>query len=234
MRWFWYASPQTFFPLAGRIALWCGFAAALLAAAGLYVGFFVAPTDAQQGEAYRIIFIHVPAAWMSMFLYVLMAFWAAIGLAFNTRLSGMMASAIAPTGALFTFIALWTGSLWGKPTWGTWWVWDARLTSELILLFLYFGFMALHAAIEDPRRADRACAVLALVGVVNVPIIYYSVQWWNTLHQGASVSLTRAPTMAKTMLTGMLLMALAFWLYSMAVAMVRVRCIIREREAMAA
>jgi heme exporter protein C len=163
-----------------------------------------------------------------------MAFWAAIGLAFNTRLSGMMASAIAPTGALFTFIALWTGSLWGKPTWGTWWVWDARLTSELILLFLYFGFMALHAAIEDVRRADRACAVLALVGVVNVPIIYYSVQWWNTLHQGASVSLTRAPTMAKTMLTGMLLMALAFWLYSIAVAMLRVRCIIREREAVAA
>jgi heme exporter protein C len=234
MRWFWYASPQTFFPLAGRIALWCGFAAAILAAAGLYVGFFVAPTDAQQGEAYRIIFIHVPAAWMSMFLYVVMAFWAAIGLAFNTRLSGMMASAIAPTGALFTFIALWTGSLWGKPTWGTWWVWDARLTSELILLFLYFGFMALHAAIEDVRRADRACAVLALVGVVNVPIIYYSVQWWNTLHQGASVSLTRAPTMAKTMLTGMLLMALAFWLYSIAVAMLRVRCIIREREAVVA
>ena len=234
MRWYWYASPQTFFPLAGRIALWCGLAAVPLALAGLYVGFFVAPTDAQQGEAYRIIFVHVPAAWMSMFLYVVMAFWAAIGLAFNTRLSGMMASAIAPTGALFTFIALWTGSLWGKPTWGTWWVWDARLTSELILLFLYFGFMALHAAIEDPRRADRACAVLALVGVVNIPIIYYSVQWWNTLHQGASVSLTRAPTMAKTMLTGMLLMALAFWLYSMAVAMVRVRCIMREREAVAA
>jgi len=234
MRWFWYASPQTFFPLAGRIAPWCGLAAAVLAAAGLYIGFFVAPTDAQQGEAYRIIFIHVPAAWMSMFLYVVMAFWAALGLALNTRLSGMLASAIAPTGALFTFIALWTGSLWGKPTWGTYWVWDARLTSELILLFLYFGFMALHAAIEDPRRADRACAVLALVGVVNIPIIYYSVQWWNTLHQGASVSLTRAPTMAKTMLAGMLLMALAFWLYSIAVAMVRVRCIIREREGRAA
>jgi heme exporter protein C len=233
MRWFWYASPQTFFPLAGRIAPWCGLAAAILAAAGLYVGFFVAPTDAQQGEAYRIIFIHVPAAWMSMFIYLVMAAWAAIGLAFNTRLSGMMASALAPTGALFTFIALWTGSLWGKPTWGTYWVWDARLTSELILLFLYFGFMALHAAIEDPRRADRACAVLALVGVVNIPIIYYSVQWWNTLHQGASVSLTRAPTMAKTMLVGMLLMALAFWLYTIAVAMVRVRCIIKEREAWA-
>jgi heme exporter protein C len=231
IKWFWYASPQAFFPLAGTIARWCAVAAALLAAAGLYVGFFVAPTDAQQGEAYRIIFIHVPAAWMSMFLYVVMAFWAAIGLAFNTRLSGMMASAVAPTGALFTFIALWTGALWGRPTWGAYWVWDARLTSELILLFLYLGFMALQAAIDDPRRADRAGAVLAIVGVVNIPIIHYSVVWWNTLHQGASVSVTRAPTMAATMLTGMLLMALAFWMYSIAVSLVRVRCIIRERGA---
>jgi heme exporter protein C len=165
-----------------------------------------------------------------MFLYVVMAFWAAIGLAFNTRLSSMMASAIAPTGALFTFLALWTGALWGRPTWGAYWVWDARLTSELILLFLYLGFMALQAAIDDPRRADRAGAVLAIVGAVNVPIIYYSVQWWNTLHQGASVSLTRAPSMASTMLTGMLLMALAFWLYSIATSLARVRCIIQERE----
>jgi heme exporter protein C len=229
MKWFWYASPQTFYPLARTIARGSGIAAALLAAAGLYIGFFVAPTDAQQGEAYRIIFIHVPAAWMSMFIYVVMACWAALGLALNTRLSGMMASALAPTGALFTFIALWTGSLWGKPTWGTYWVWDARLTSELILLFLYLGFMALQAAIDDPRRADRAGALLAIVGAVNIPIIHYSVVWWNTLHQGASVSVTRAPTLAATMLTGMLLMALAFWAYSIAVSMVRVRCIIRER-----
>jgi heme exporter protein C len=228
MKWFWYASPQTFYPLAGKIAHVCAWGAGLLTLAGLYIGFFVAPTDAQQGEAYRIIFIHVPAAWMSMFIYVVMAFWAALGLALNTRLSAMMANALAPTGALFTFLALWTGSLWGKPTWGTYWVWDARLTSELILLFLYFGFMALHAAIDEPRRADRAAAVLAIVGVVNIPIIYFSVQWWNTLHQGASVSLTRAPTMAKTMLTGMLLMALAFWLYSIAVSLFRVRCMIRE------
>ena len=205
-------------------------AAAIFALVGLYVAFFVAPTDAQQGESYRIIFIHVGAAWMSMFIYVIMAFWAGVGLTFNTRLSGMMATAVAPTGALFTFIALWTGALWGKPTWGAWWVWDARLTSELILLFLYFGFMALHAAIEDPRRADRAAAVLALVGVVNVPIIYFSVKWWNTLHQGASVSLTRAPTMAATMFTGMILMALAFWMYSIAVSLARVRSIILERE----
>jgi heme exporter protein C len=229
-RWFWYASPQTFYPLAGSIARVAGIAAAVLTVAGLYVGFVVAPTDAQQGEAYRIIFIHVPAAWMSMFIYLVMAFWAALGLAFNTRLSGMMASALAPTGALFTFIALWTGSLWGKPTWGTYWVWDARLTSELILLFLYLGFIALKASIDDARRADRAGALLALVGAVNVPIIYYSVQWWNTLHQGASVSLTRAPSMAAAMFAGMMLMALAFWLYSIAVAMARVRCIILERQ----
>jgi heme exporter protein C len=231
MNWFWYASPQTFYPLAGRTAPWFGAAAAALCAAGLYVAFFVAPTDAQQGEVYRIIFIHVPAAWLSMFIYVVMACWAALGLAFNTRLSGMMASALAPTGALFTAIALWTGSLWGRPTWGTYWVWDARLTSELFLLFLYLGFIALQAAIDDPRRADRAGALLAIVGVVNIPIIHYSVVWWNTLHQGASVSMTRAPTMAAQMLAGMLLMALAFWMYSIAVTLVRVRCIIREREA---
>jgi heme exporter protein C len=231
MNWFWYASPQTFFPLAGHIARVCAVLAALLAIAGLYIGFFVAPTDAQQGEAYRIIFIHVPAAWMSMFLYVAMACWAAIGLAFNTRLSSMMATAIAPTGALFTFIALWTGSLWGRPTWGTYWVWDARLTSELILLFLYFGFMALQAAIDDPRRADRAGALLAIVGVVNVPIIYYSVQWWNTLHQGSSVSMRTGSSMAMTMLTAMLIMVFAFWAYAIAATMTRVRRIIREREA---
>jgi heme exporter protein C len=167
---------------------------------------------------------------MSMFLYVVMAFWAAVGLALNTRLSSMMATAIAPTGAIMTFIALWSGALWGRPTWGTYWVWDARLTSELILLFLYLGFMALQAAIDDPRRADKAGAVLALVGVVNVPIIYFSVKWWNTLHQGASVSLSKAPTMAATMLTGMLVMALGFWMYSIAISLARVRAIILERE----
>jgi heme exporter protein C len=204
--------------------------AAILGIAGLYIGFFVAPTDAQQSEVYRVIFIHVPAAWMSMFIYLVMAGWAAIGLIFNTRLSSMMASALAPTGAMFTFVALWTGALWGKPTWGTWWVWDARLTSELILLFLYIGFIALQAAIDDPRRADQAGALLAIVGVVNVPIIYFSVRWWNTLHQGASVSLTSAPKMAATMLLGMLVMALACWMYSIAAALWRVRSIIAERE----
>jgi len=228
IKWFWYSSPQTFFPLAGRIARICTVLAAVFGVAGLYTGLFVAPTDATQGEVYRVIFIHVPAAWMSMFLYVVMAFWAAVGLSFNTRLSFLMARALAPTGALFTFIALWTGSLWGKPTWGTWWVWDARLTSELILLFLYFGFIALQASIDERRRADRAGAVLAIVGVVNIPIIYYSVKWWNTLHQGASVSFSKAPSMATTMFIGMILMALCFWAYSIAVALTRVRCEIAE------
>ena len=226
-----FASPQAFFPLAGQMIPWFAVPAAVLAVAGLYVGFFVAPTDATQGESYRIIFLHVPAAWMSMFLYLVMAGWAAVGLAFNTRLSGMMASAIAPTGAMFTFVALWSGALWGKPTWGTYWVWDARLTSELILLFLYLGFIALQAAIDDRRRAEQAGAILALVGVVNIPIIYFSVQWWNTLHQGASVSFTKAPTMAATMFTGMILMALAFWMYSIAVSLVRLRGMIREERA---
>jgi len=234
VHWFKYASPATFYPLAGRLFPWFAVLAALFTLAGLYVGFFLAPTDFQQGEAYRIIFIHVPAAWMSMFIYVIMAGYGALSLVFNTRLASMMMRALAPTGALFTFIALWTGSLWGKPMWGAWWVWDARLTSELILLFLYMGLMALQAAIDDPRRSDRAGAALALVGVVNVPIIYFSVKWWNTLHQGASVSLTRAPSMAHVMLLGMLLLALGFWMYSIAVALARVQCIISERERNAA
>ncbi|MBL8497085.1 heme ABC transporter permease [Nitrosomonas sp. JL21] len=230
INWFKYSSPASFYSLAGKMIPFFTVIAIILLAAGLYVGFFVAPTDFQQGEAYRIIFIHVPAAWMSMFLYVVMAFWAGIGLAFNTRLSAMFASAIAPTGAMFTFIALWTGSLWGKPMWGTWWVWDARLTSELILLFLYIGFMSLQAAIDDPRRADKAGAIIALVGVVNIPIIYFSVQWWNTLHQGASVSVNQAPSMATTMLAGMLIMVFASWMYSIAVILKRTRIIILERE----
>jgi len=230
INWFKFSSPKTFYPLAGKLIPWLAAMATMLAIAGMYVGFFVAPTDAQQGEGYRIIFLHVPVSWMSMLIYLAMAFWAAIGLVFNSRLSAMMASALAPTGAIFTFLSLWTGALWGKPMWGTWWVWDARLTSELILLFLYIGFMALQSAIDEPRRADKAGAVLALVGVVNIPIIYFSVQWWNTLHQGASVSLTKAPSMATIMLVGMLLMVFAAWLYSMAITLARVRCIILERE----
>lgn len=225
-----FSSPATFYPLAGKLIPWFWGLTILFTLAGLWVGLLVAPTDFQQGEGYRIIFVHVGASWMSMFIYIVMAFWAGMGLAFNTRLSGMMASALAPTGALFAFLSLWTGALWGKPMWGAWWVWDARLTSELILLFLYIGFIALTQAIDDPRRADKAGAILALVGVVNIPIIYFSVKWWNTLHQGASVSLTRSPSMASTMLWGMLLFALAFWMYTIAVALMRVRVLILERE----
>lgn len=230
MKLYHFASPQTFYPLAGKLLPWFAGAAIVLAAVGLYIGFAVAPTDAQQGEVYRIIFIHVPSAWMAMFIYLVMASYGLLTLGVRARLSGMMSRALAPTGALMAAIALWTGAVWGKPTWGTYWVWDARLTSTLILLFLYLGYMALVAAIEEPERADRAGALLLLVGVVNVPVIYFSVNWWNTLHQGASVSLTAAPKMAATMLTGMLVMTLAAWAYSIAAALHRVRSIILERE----
>ena len=201
----------------------------ILFAIGLYVSFFVAPVDFQQGNSYRIIFIHVPAAWMGMFLYVLMAIYAGIGWAFNARLASMMATAIAPTGAIFTFISLVTGSLWGRPAWGVYWVWDARMTSTLILMFLYIGFISLQSSIDDTRRADRAGAVLALVGVINVPIIYFSVQWWNTLHQGATLT-ARSFKMAPSMLSAMLILLGACWMYSIAVVLARVRLIILERE----
>ena len=229
MNFFYFSSPPTFYRLAGAMVAFF-FAAALLAGlAGLYMGFVVAPTDAQQGEVYRVIFIHVPAAWMSMFVYFIMACYGAVALTFNTRLAAMMARALAPTGAMFTFVALWTGSFWGRPTWGTYWVWDARLTSELVLLFLYLGFIALANAFEDPRRGDRAAALLAIIGVVNLPIIYFSVQWWNTLHQGSSVSF-KGTSMHVAMLWAMLLMAICFWMYAIGAALVRVRTIILERE----
>jgi heme exporter protein C len=230
INWFKFAAPQRFYALSGTLIPYCVAIAVIATIVGLTIGLLIAPSDHQQGESYRIIFIHVPAAWMSMIIYLAVAFWAAIGLIFNARLASMFALALAPTGALMTFIALWTGSLWGKPTWGTYWVWDARLTSELILLFLYLGFLSLHASIEDTRKADRSAAVLAIVGVVNIPIIYFSVKWWNTLHQGASVSLTKAPTMATQMLTGMLIMTVAFWAYSFALSFYRCRTLILERE----
>jgi heme exporter protein C len=227
---FHFASPARFYALAARWTRFLWVVAVAFAAVALYVGFFVAPTDATQGDAYRIIFIHVPAAWMSMVLYLAMALWAAIGWALNARLASMLARAIAPTGAMFTFLALWTGALWGRPTWGTWWVWDARLTSELILLFLYLGYLALVEAIDDTRRADQAGALLAVVGSVNVPIIYFSVKWWNTLHQGATITLSSAPSMARSMLLAMLLMTIAFWAYAFAVVFKRTQAIVAERE----
>ncbi len=230
-RWSRFAAPSAFFALAGRLQPWCWAVAVLAALAGLVVGLLVAPTDFQQGDSYRILFVHVPSAWMSMVIYLAMAFWAGVGLVFNTRLAAMLARALAPTGAMMTFLALWTGSLWGKPTWGTWWVWDARLTSELLLLFLYVGFIALQASTDDTRRGDRAGAVLALVGAVNVPVIYFSVTWWNTLHQGSTINLTKAPSMAGPMLAGLLLMTLAFWAWSVGAALHRARSIVLEREA---
>jgi heme exporter protein C len=230
VRWFTFAAPSRFYGLAGALNPWLWATTVALTVAGLYVGFFVAPTDATQGESYRIIFIHVPAAWMSMIIYLAMAFWAAVGWMFNARMASVLARALAPTGAMFTFLALWTGAFWGKPTWGTWWVWDARLTSELILLFLYLGYIALVASIDDMVRGDKAGALLAIVGAVNVPIIYFSVRWWNTLHQGATISMTAAPKMAHTMLTAMILMTFAFWAYSFAVVFTRAQAMALERD----
>jgi heme exporter protein C len=230
LRLFTFAAPSRFYSLSGSLLPWLWAAAGLLAAVGLYIGFFVAPTDAQQGESYRIIFIHVPAAWMSMVVYLAMAGWAAIGWIFNARMASMLARALAPSGMVFTLIALATGSFWGKPAWGTWWVWDARLTSELILLFLYVGYIALVEAIDDVRRADHAGALLAIVGAVNVPVIYFSVRWWNTLHQGATITMSAAPKMQSTMLIAMLLLTFAFWAYAFAIVFVRARTIVLERE----
>ena len=228
-----YASPKNFYPLAGQLIPWLAGATAVFLLIGLYLGLFVAPPDYQQGESYRIMFVHVPSAWMSLFVYVLMAGSAGVGLVWNIKLADMLASACAPIGASFTLLALVSGSLWGKPMWGAWWVWDARLTSELILLFLYLGFMALQASIDDPRRQARASAVLALVGVINIPIIHFSVQWWNTLHQAASVSKIGAPSIHPSMLTPLLLMALAFQLYFFTVVLLRMRntILLRERHA---
>jgi heme exporter protein C len=197
---------------------------------GLYLGLVMAPSDYQQGESYRIIYIHVPSAWMSLFIYVVMAISAAIGLIWRIKLAEVVAISSAPIGASFTFLALATGSLWGKPMWGTWWVWDGRLTSELLLLFLYLGVISLHNAIEDKRTAARAVAILAIVGVVNIPVIHYSVEWWNTLHQGPTVTKFDAPSIHWSMLIPLLIMALAFKLYYLVVVLMRARCEVLERE----
>jgi heme exporter protein C len=218
-----FSSPKYFYEMSAKLIPWFAVAALLVSVYGLYLGLFVAPTDYQQGESYRIIYIHVPAAWMSLFVYMVMAISAAIGLIWQIRLADMVAAASAPIGASFTAIALFTGSLWGKPMWGTYWVWDARLTSELILLFLYFGYMALQSSIEDQRQADKASGLLAIVGVVNIPIIHYSVEWWNTLHQGATVTKLDKPSIHIDMLIPLLLMAVAFKLLYVALVLVRTR-----------
>lgn len=228
-RWFALASPVTCDILAKRFIPWCATSAVLLLAIGTYRGLLVAPTDFQQGDAYRVLFVHVPAAWLGMLLYALLAGYAALGWVTHLRVSAMMASALGTTGALFTALALVTGGLWGQPTWGTWWVWDARTTSTLILLFLYVGFLTLQSAIDDAQRADRAGAILAMVGVVNLPVIYFSVQWWSTLHQGATLRLDGQTTMPRSMLAPLLIMLAASWLYAIAVVLTRFRCVLRER-----
>jgi len=228
--WYKFASPVNLSPLVNRLIPWFAISSAVLFAAGLFVGFFVAPTDFQQGEVYRVLFIHVPSAWMGMLLYVLMSLYAVVGWVYNIRVSSMMATSLSITGAMFTLISLLIGSLWGKPIWGAWWVWDARMTSTLILFFLYIGFIALQMSIDDPRRADRAGALVAAVGIINVPIIYMSVQWWNTLHQGATIRIVRQSTIAPPMLAALLIMVAACWLYSVAVVLTRLNCIIAERE----
>ncbi|MFA5665223.1 heme ABC transporter permease CcmC [Castellaniella sp.] len=229
--WLRWASPRNFDALAARLDRPLLVLAVVLAALGLYWGFWLAPADAVQGESYRIMFLHVPASWVAMVVYLAMAFWSGVYLVFRTRLSAMMAQALAPTGALMTLLSLATGSLWGKPTWGTYWVWDARLTSMLLLLFLYLGFIALTRGVTPASRADGAGSILALVGVVNVPIIYFSVVWWNTLHQGASISFDSGVSMHPTMLTALLLMSAAAWVYAIGIVLGRLRVRILEREA---
>ena len=225
-----FSSPKHFYSISGKMIPWFAIPAVVLGVYALYMGLFVAPTDYQQGESYRIIFIHVPAAWMSMFIYIVMAVSAAIGLIWQIKLADMVAAASAPIGAWFAFLALVTGSLWGKPMWGAYWVWDARLTSELILLFLYFGYMALQSSIEDQRTADKASGLLAIVGVVNIPIIHYSVEWWNTLHQGATVAKFDKPSMHIDMLIPLLVMAVAAKLFYAAIVLMRARNEVLYRE----
>ncbi|MGY8815670.1 MAG: heme ABC transporter permease [Gammaproteobacteria bacterium] len=225
-----YASPMHFYLLVNKLTPWFGWSAAILFLAGLYGAFFYAPPDYQQGESFRIIYVHVPSAWMSMFVYMVMATSGALGLIWKTKVSDAIARSCAPLGASFAFLALATGSLWGKPMWGAWWVWDARLTSELILLFLYLGFIALQSAIDDRRSAARAGAVLALVGVVNIPIIHYSVEWWSTLHQGPTVSKLDTPSIHIDMLIPLLIMITAYMCYFAAMLLIRARCEIIDQE----
>ena len=231
--WTWFhrlASPPHFYRLAGQLAPWFGWAAALGLAAGLYGGLWLAPPDYQQGDGFRIIYIHVPSAYLSMMCYAMMAVASFVGLVWRMKLAHAVAAAAAPLGASFTFLALVTGSLWGKPMWGAWWVWDGRLTSELVLLFLYFGFMALTLAYEDRRSGDKAGAVLALVGVVNLPIIHYSVVWWTTLHQPSTLFVGSGSDISTSMLVPLLVMIAAFTCFFAACLLKRIQLEILERE----
>jgi heme exporter protein C len=218
-----FANPARFMRYSARLLPWCAGASAVLIAVALYLALFVAPADYQQGDAVRIMYVHVPAAWMASFVYAVMAGASAVGLIWRHPLADIAARAAAPLGAGFTLVCLVTGSLWGEPMWGTWWVWDARLTSVLVLFFLYLGYIALVNAFDEPTRGARAGAILAIVGIVNLPIIKFSVDWWNTLHQPASVFRLGGPTIAASMLWPLLLMALGFTLFFVTMLLVRMR-----------
>jgi heme exporter protein C len=231
LRWFHQlGSPPYFHAFAGRWAPWLFALALPLIGYGAYAGLFVVPPDYQQGDSYRILFVHVPSAWMSLFIYGVMALNAFIALVWRIKLSETLAMCCAPIGAAFTLVTLATGSLWGKPMWGTWWTWDARLTSELVLLFLYLGVMGLYAAIEDRRAAARAAGFLALVGVVNVPIVHFSVEWWNTLHQGATIRLFAKSTIDPSMVAPLIAMAFGTKLWFAGSLLARTRVAMLELE----
>jgi heme exporter protein C len=233
MAWTWFhrfGSPPYIYKLAARLTPWFAWPAALLILYALYAGLAVAPKDYQQGEGYRIIFLHAPSAWMSVMVYTTMAIAAAVGLIWRIKVAHAAAASCAVIGATFTFACLVTGSLWGKPMWGTYWAWDPRVTSELLLLFLYLGYMALRSAFDDVQRADRASAVLAVVGVVNVPVIHFSVVWWNSLHQAPSVMKLGKPTMPPEMYIPMLVMLLGFTFLFGALLLTRLRAEVLNRE----
>ncbi|TAH47790.1 MAG: heme ABC transporter permease [Elusimicrobia bacterium] len=225
-----FGSPPTFYRLSRLLCPWLFAAACLIGAVGLYAGLVLAPADYQQSDAYRIIFIHVPCAWMSLFAYIFMAANAFIAVVWRIKISEILAMASAPVGAMFTAVTLLTGAIWGKPMWGTWWTWDARLTSELVLLFLYLGVIGLFSAIEDRRQAARAAGFLALIGIVNVPIVHFSVNWWNTLHQGSTVRLLGPSRIDASMLWPLLLMALATHIWFFASVLARSRSSVLEQE----
>ena len=231
--WTWFyqlASPKWFFQFSGKLLPWFRAITLILFLTGLALGLLFSSMDYQQGNTVRILYIHVPGAFLSMFAYVLMAISGAIGFIWRIKMAHIVSVSCAPIGAIFTLLTLITGAVWGKPTWGTYWEWDARLTSYLILLFLYLGYMALHSAFDDRKSADRAAAVLALVGVVNIPIIHFSVEWWNTLHQGATISKFEKPSMDPDMLVALLTMIAAFQFYFLTVLMQRIRAEILDRE----
>ena len=225
-----FANPARFLRIAAIVLPWSAGLTVCLLVAGLYFALLASPGDYQQGQTVRIMYIHVPSAWMALFVYSVVAGASATGLIWKHPLADLAAKAAAPIGACFTFLCLVTGSLWGQPMWGTWWVWDARLTSVLVLFFLYLGHIALNNAFDDPTRGAKAAAILALVGVVNLPIIKFSVDWWNTLHQPASLTRLDAPAIHATMLTPLLLMALGFTTYFVMVLMLRIRAELLARR----